>query len=171
MPSEWSRCICRWQVHQKTNWLLNLFSSPTGLDTKLDLPCLGAYGGPVPPNVALGGYNGTAYQNATTLIITYVVNNYEDKSKLKKALAWEKAFIEFMEEYVRNPNNSDLTISFTAERSIQDELERESNTDVITILVSYLIMFLYVTVALGQYTDCSTILVRSLDIIYCHDYF
>ena len=95
----------------------------------MDLPCLGAYGGPVPPNVALGGYNGTAYQNATTLIITYVVNNYEDKSKLKKALAWEKAFIEFMEEYVRNHNNSDLTISYSAERSIQDELERESSTD------------------------------------------
>ncbi|XP_015750600.1 PREDICTED: Niemann-Pick C1 protein-like, partial [Acropora digitifera] len=66
-----------------------------------------------------------------------------------------------MEEYVRNPNNSDLTISYSAERSIQDELERESSTDVITILVSYLIMFLYVTVALGQYTDCSTILIDS----------
>lgn len=147
-----------WDFHDH---ILSCTSSPTGQDTKLDLPCLGAYGGPVPPNVALGGYNGTAYQNATTLIITYVVNNYEDKSKLKKALAWEKAFIEFMEEYVRNPNNNDLTISFSAERSIQDELERESNTDVITILVSYLIMFLYVTVALGQYTDCSTILIDS----------
>ena len=119
-------------------------------------PCLGAYGGPVAPNIALGGFNGTAYQNATTLIITFVVNNHKDKSKLGKALAWEKAFLEYMKSY----ENENLAISFSAERSIQDELDRESNTDIVTILVSYLIMFLYITVALGQFTDCNRIMVN-----------
>ena len=119
-------------------------------------PCLGAYGGPVAPDIALGGFDGTAYQNATTLIITFVVNNHKNKSKLGKALAWEKAFLEYMKSY----KNENLTISFSAERAIQDELDRESDTDIITIVVSYLIMFLYITVALGQFTDCNRIMVN-----------
>ena len=93
------------------------------------------------------------------MIITFVVNNYQDKSKLKKAMAWEKAFLEYMKEYVQNSSNGNLTISFSAERAIQDELERESDTDIITIFVSYMIMFLYITVALGQFKSCSRILV------------
>ncbi|XP_068736144.1 NPC intracellular cholesterol transporter 1-like isoform X1 [Montipora capricornis] len=136
-------------------------SSPTSYDGHLSIPCLGAYGGPVAPNIALGGFDGSAYNNASTLIISFIVNNHKDKNKLKKALAWEKAFVNFMKDYVSNPKNGNLMISFNAERSIQDELERESKTDVITILVSYLIMFLYITVALGQYTDCSTIMIDS----------
>ena len=111
------------------------------------------------PKIALGGFNGTAYENATTLIITFVVNNYQDKSKLNKAMAWEKAFLEYMKKYVEEGSNKDLNISFSAERAIQDELDRESNTDIITIFVSYMIMFLYITVALGQFKSFSRILV------------
>lgn len=143
------------------NCKLCSFSSPTSVhDDKLKEPCLqGAYGGPVNPNIALGGFTGTAYENATTMIITFVVNNYQDKSKLAKAMAWEKAFLEYMKEYVVESSNRNLTISFSAERAIQDELDRESNTDIITIFVSYMIMFLYITVALGQFKSCSRILV------------
>ena len=103
----------------------------------------------------LGGFEGNAYQNASALIITFVVNNHKDKSKLEKAMAWEKAYIEFMKNYVNNTENRDLIISFTSERSIEDELNRESSTDVLTIIVSYLIMFAYITVALGQVNECS----------------
>ena len=111
------------------------------------------------PNIALGGFNGNAYETATTLIITFVVNNYQDKSKLNKAMAWEKVFLEYMKKYVQDSSNANLTISFSAERAIEDELNRESNTDIITIFVSYMIMFLYITVALGQFKSCSRILV------------
>ena len=111
------------------------------------------------PTIALGGFNGTAYENATTMIITFLVNNHQDKSKLNKAMAWEKVFLEYMKEYVQNSSNANLTISFSAERAIQDELDRESSTDIITIFVSYMIMFLYITVALGQFKSCSRILV------------
>lgn len=145
---------------KRTKFLSLFCSSPTSVhDAKLKEPCLGAYGGPVNPNIALGGFNGSAYQNASTLIITFVVNNHKDKSKLGKAMTWEKAFLEYMKHYVRDRKNSNLTISFSAERAIQDELDRESDTDIITIVVSYLIMFLYITVALGQVRDCSRIMV------------
>lgn len=111
------------------------------------------------PNIALGGFHNGAYQNATALIITFVVNNFKEKSKLSKAMAWEKQFLDFMHRYTHNKSNNNLTISYSAERSIQDELDRESNTDIFTILASYMIMFIYITIALGQFKSCDRILV------------
>ena len=147
------------------------------MDPKFKEPCMGNFGGPVNPNIALGGFEGTDYNNASTLIITFVVNNHKDKSKLGKALAWEKAFIESMKNYARDfsedfeyyDNNtglnktmklrSNLTMSFSSERSIEDELDRESDADIVTIVVSYMIMFLYITIALGQVNQCDRIMV------------
>ena len=43
-----------------------------------------------------------------------------------------------------------MDVAFTAERGVQDELERESAGDVLTILISYCVMFAYI--ALGKLT-------------------
>lgn len=120
---------------------------------------MGENGIPINPNIVLGGFNGTEYNMANALIITFVVNNHKDESKNAKAEAWEKAFIEYMKNYVSQSSNSNLTISFTSERSIQDELDRESETDIATIIVSYSIMFIYITIALGQVNSCGRIMV------------
>jgi len=48
------------------------------------------------------------------------------------------------------------------QRSIEDELDRESQGDVLTILVSYLVMFAYVSVMLGHYHSFTRILVSTL---------
>ncbi|XP_056599830.1 NPC intracellular cholesterol transporter 1 [Triplophysa dalaica] len=137
-------------------------SSPTALDDSTDPenhdPCMGTFGGPVFPWLALGGYEGTEYKNATALVITFPVTNYlNDTDKIGKALAWEKEFINFVKNY-RNPN---LTISFSAERSIEDEINRESSSDVTTIVISYVIMFVYISLALGHINSFRTLLVDS----------
>ena len=46
-------------------------------------------------------------------------------------------------------------------RSVEDEIERESGTDVTTVLFSYIVMFAYVSFALGQFTSCSRIFIDS----------
>ncbi|KAG8516795.1 NPC intracellular cholesterol transporter 1, partial [Galemys pyrenaicus] len=121
-------------------------------------PCLGTFGGPVFPWLVLGGYDDQNYNNATALVITFPVNNYyNDTEKLQRAQAWEKEFINFVKNY-KNPN---LTISFTAERSIEDELNRESNSDVFTVVISYAVMFLYISIALGHIKSCHRFLVDS----------
>ncbi|XP_054439425.1 NPC intracellular cholesterol transporter 1 [Pteronotus mesoamericanus] len=121
-------------------------------------PCLGTFGGPVFPWLVLGGYDDQNYNNATALVITFPVNNYyNDTEKLQKAKAWEREFINFVKNY-KNPN---LTISFTAERSIEDELNRESNSDIFTVVISYTVMFLYISIALGHIKSCSRLLVDS----------
>uniref|UniRef100_A0A8C6V3J7 Niemann-Pick disease, type C1 n=1 Tax=Neogobius melanostomus TaxID=47308 RepID=A0A8C6V3J7_9GOBI len=126
--------------------------------TQLHDPCLGTYGGPVFPWLAMGGYDGTNYNNATALVITFPLNNYKDDIVKKgKAMAWEKEFIRFMKNY-SHPN---LTVSFSAERSIEDEIDRESDSDISTIILSYAIMFIYISLALGHIESCRRVLVDS----------
>ncbi|XP_063075415.1 NPC intracellular cholesterol transporter 1 [Engraulis encrasicolus] len=135
-------------------------SSPTSLNdiSKPHDPCLGTYGGPVFPWLILGGYDATNYNNATALVITFPVNNYHNDSKrLGKALAWETEFIRFIQNY-SNPN---LTIAYNSERSIEDEINRESASDITTIAISYAIMFLYISLALGHIQSCGRLLVDS----------
>ena len=70
---------------------------------------------------------------------------------LGPALAWEKAYIDFLKNY----KSENFTLAFNSERSIQDEIDRESMGDVATIVISYLVMFVYVTLALGDYNRCA----------------
>jgi len=137
-------------------------ASPTSQNDSyyLFMPCMSEFGGPVNPNVALGGFDGDVYRSAKSIIITFIVNNHEDEAKNKKAEAWEKAFISFMKDFKEN-GPKDFQVSFSSERSIQDELDRESESDVVTILISYIIMFLYISIALGQFKSFARILVDS----------
>ncbi|KAG7311994.1 hypothetical protein JYU34_001435 [Plutella xylostella] len=131
--------------------------------------CLSVYGGPVLPAIALGGFLRAAeplgkdsrFHEATAVIITLLVNNKHDKEQLKPALEWEKTFIEFMKNYTENEMPSYMDIAYTSERSIEDELDRESQSDVSTILVSYFIMFAYIAISLGRFTTFSRLLVDS----------
>ncbi|KAG8571041.1 hypothetical protein GDO81_011513 [Engystomops pustulosus] len=132
--------------------------SPASLnDTSvLHDPCLGTFGGPIFPWLVLGGYDGENYNNATALVITFPVNNFHnDTDKINKAKAWEKEFIKFVQSY----NNTNLSIAFSTERSIEDEINRESNSDVTTVLISYALMFLYISLTLGRIAPCESILV------------
>ncbi|XP_077471971.1 NPC intracellular cholesterol transporter 1 [Stigmatopora argus] len=149
-----------WTFADFHSHFLSCVSAPASLNDMTDLhdPCLGTFGGPVFPWLALGGYDSTNYNNATALVITFPINNYlNDSAKLGKALAWEKEFIRFMKEY-QNPN---LTIAFSAERSIEDEINRESNSDISTVVLSYAIMFVYISLALGHIGSCRRLLVDS----------
>ncbi|KAJ8965133.1 hypothetical protein NQ314_004358 [Rhamnusium bicolor] len=131
--------------------------------------CLANYGGPVDPAIALGGFlqpgenlsKRPNYQNATAVILTFLVNNYHNKSKLSPALEWEKEFVAFMKNWTATEKPAFMDIAYTSERSIEDELDRESQSDVVTILVSYLIMFAYIAVSLGQVNTCSRLLIDS----------
>ncbi|XP_047446163.1 NPC intracellular cholesterol transporter 1 [Mugil cephalus] len=135
-------------------------SAPASLNdtTVLHDPCLGTFGGPIFPWLALGGYDETNYNNATALVITFPLKNYlNDSVSTGKALAWEQEFISFMKNF-SNPN---LTIAFSAERSIEDEINRESNSDIRTIAISYAIMFVYISLALGHIQSFRRLLLDS----------
>ena len=66
-----------------------------------------------------------------------------------------------------------MSVAYQAERSIEDELERTSASDVVTIAISYCIMFAYIAIALGQARSLSRLMVsltlqrwlRTMDLI------
>lgn len=64
---------------------------------------------------------------------------------------------------MKNYSNPNLTIAFSTERSIEDEIDRESSSDLSTVVISYAIMFVYISLALGHVSHCSRLLVRTLD--------
>ncbi|BES94988.1 niemann-pick [Nesidiocoris tenuis] len=131
--------------------------------------CLASYGGPVDPAVALGGFlkpgktlsKDAPYHEATAIILTFLVNNYHDKKKLEPALKWEWKFVEFMRNWTANEKPDFMDVAFTSERSIEDELDKESRSDSMTILVSYVIMFAYIAMALGHMRRLNTLLMDS----------
>lgn len=71
-------------------------------------------------------------------------------------------FVKFMKNF-KNPN---LTVAFSAERSIEDEIDRESKSDISTIVVSYVIMFVYISLALGHINSCRRLMVRNLPSLF-----
>lgn len=135
------------------------------MDSKIRLHCLGDFGAPIPPYVVLGDFRPTTdsdssaetlpinnddvkkFESAHGLVMIILVNNFIGVEENEKALAWEAEFIRFMRSF-RNPN---YTVSFMAERSLQDEIVRQSSSDALTVVMSYVFMFIYVAFALGQY--------------------
>ncbi|XP_051139854.1 uncharacterized protein LOC127257464 [Andrographis paniculata] len=124
------------------------FQHYTSADT-----CASAFKAPLDPSTALGGFSGSNYSQATAFIITYPVNNEIDKqgNGTKRAVAWEKAFIQLAkDELLPMVQSRNLTLAFSAESSIEEELKRESTADAITIVISYLVMFAYISLTLGD---------------------
>lgn len=104
----------------------------------------------------MGGF-GSDITKAQALIITLPVTNYNDPALNEDAMLWEKAFLTFMHNYTHN--HPEMDVSFKAERSIEDEIDRQSQSDIVTVAVSYLIMFIYILLALGDINHPQTILV------------
>ncbi|XP_043267009.1 NPC intracellular cholesterol transporter 1 isoform X2 [Venturia canescens] len=134
----------------------------------LNPACLAPYGGPVDPAIAVGGFltpgqslHKPPYEKATAIVLTILVNNYHNKTKLQPAMEWEEKFIAFMKNWTATEKPDYMNVAFTSERSIEDELNRESQSDILTILVSYIIMFAYIAISLGQLKSCSRFLIDS----------
>lgn len=99
----------------------------------------------------LGGFNDKNFIQAKALIITFPINNFKEAKLNEDAIAFENAFLNHVQNYIQRTNStSHFEISYKAEKSIEDELERQSQSDIGTVVVSYVIMFIYILIALGE---------------------
>lgn len=55
-----------------------------------------------------------------------------------------------MENWTKVSKPSFMDVAYYSERSVEDELDRESHSDMFTITISYLVMFLYIVFTLGR---------------------
>ncbi|XP_031351327.1 NPC intracellular cholesterol transporter 1 isoform X1 [Photinus pyralis] len=131
--------------------------------------CLAPYGGPVDPAIAVGGFLSEGeylsdtpdYKKAQAIIITFLVQNFHNKTKVGPAMEWERKFVQFMKNWTEHERPEYMEVAFSSQRSIEDELDRGSHSDIITILISYVIMFAYIAISLGQVHTCSRLLIDS----------
>ncbi|KAH8549450.1 putative Niemann-pick type C-related protein 1 [Umbelopsis sp. PMI_123] len=108
--------------------------------------CLPDFQQPLKPQMILGGYPDGQYLSSKAMIVTFVLNNYLDEEKIKMAEEWEKTLLRTI-----------LTkIEARAEwhnSSLETELNESSNADARTVVISYVVMFIYSSLALGRFTS------------------
>ncbi|TKS79031.1 Niemann-Pick C1-like protein 1 [Collichthys lucidus] len=153
-------------VTKEVDWrdhLIYCLNSPLSFKdiTDLGMSCMADYGAPVFSFLAVGGYKNEDYTNAEALIMTFSLNNFpRTDPKFKVAMRWEKEFLDIIQEYQRDPA-CNFTFAYMAERSLEDEINRTTAEDIPIFMISYAVIFVYIAVALGEYSSWKRILVDS----------
>ncbi|RDW78581.1 sphingolipid transporter NCR1 [Aspergillus mulundensis] len=119
-----------------------------------DVSCLPAFSQPLKPEMILGGYEETGdVLDAKALIVTWVVNNHgPGTEKEARAIDWEDSFQQLLRSVQNEAKFRGLRVSYTTEASVEEELNKSSNTDAKIVVISYIIMFIYASLALGSVT-------------------
>lgn len=124
------------------------------------IECLPAFQKPIKKEMVFGGWKKSGNViDAKALIATWVINNHAEGSyEEQRAMAWESALKELLLDVQNEAMERGLHLSFSTEISLEQELNKSSNTDAKIVIISYIIMFLYASLALGS----TTAAIRSL---------
>lgn len=87
---------------------------------------------------------GTAVSNDWIFSCSCRVNIYAN------LISYFRRFVDYVKSYKFNKSES-LHISFYSERSLEDEVNRESQANTSIVIMSYVVMFLYITLVLGRF--------------------
>lgn len=114
--------------------------------------CRPDFGQPIEPTMILGGFEGLDDITDTPAItVTWVVNNSPEGSPaLAHVQDWEGALKDRLLLARDEAAERGLRLSFSTEISLEQELNQSTNTDARIVVISYLVMFLYASVALGS---------------------
>lgn len=117
--------------------------------------CLPDFQQPLAPHYVLGGVpergdGSKAYTDAEAFIVTYVVSDSLDVEVQGKAIEWEETVREYIVNLSeRSSREAGLQIAFSTGVSLEEEINKSTNTDVKIVVLSYLAMFFYVSLTLG----------------------
>ncbi|XP_053125741.1 NPC1-like intracellular cholesterol transporter 1 [Hemicordylus capensis] len=129
--------------------------------TELQLSCMADYGAPVFPFLAVGGYSGEDYSGSQALLLTFSLSNFPPTDpRFDFVMLWEEQFLKVVQEF-QQENADKYTVAYMAERSLEDEISRTTWEDLPVFAISYLLIFVYIALALGEYSSCRRILVDS----------
>ncbi|GAP88332.1 putative niemann-Pick C1 protein [Rosellinia necatrix] len=145
-----SACV----VQSPTVWFDGTKNWKTGFRQCAESPvlCRPDFDQPIDPNMILGGFEGLEdIIDAPAFTVTWVVNNFpEASSDLAHAQDWERALKDRLLLAQGEASTRGLRLSFSTEISLEQELNKSTNTDATIVVISYLVMFLYASVALGS---------------------
>jgi len=85
------------------------------------------------------------------MVVTYVVSDSLDAKEQAKAMEWERSLREYLLQLSdKVPEEAGIQIAFSTGVSLEEEINKSTNTDVKIVVLSYLAMFFYVSLTLGQ---------------------
>ncbi|KEI37934.1 uncharacterized protein L969DRAFT_82820 [Mixia osmundae IAM 14324] len=125
--------------------------------------CLPPSGQPLNPRLLFGGIPGYSGERgadrdenedvpaheARALVITYVMQNSLDKQRLYDIEVWEWFLQHLLADVAKEADEKGLKMSYSTGISLEAELNKSTNTDIPIVVLSYLLMFLYVSLNLG----------------------
>ncbi|KAL6309624.1 multidrug efflux transporter AcrB transmembrane domain-containing protein [Sparassis latifolia] len=117
--------------------------------------CLPDFQQPLGPQYVLGGLpasNSTdRFLDAEALVVTYVVSDSLDREQQERAMEWERTLRGYLQNLgERIPEEAGLEIAWSTGVSLEEEINKSTNTDVKIVVLSYLAMFFYVSFTLGN---------------------
>jgi Niemann-Pick C1 protein len=118
--------------------------------------CLPEFLQPLEPKFVLGGIPRNAeededYLGAKAMVMTAIVTNSLDKDEVARIEDWEIVLREYLERLSeRAPREAGLHIAFSTGVSLEEEINKSTNMDIRIVVLSYLAMFFYVALTLGN---------------------
>ena len=118
--------------------------------------CLPEFQQPLSSRYILGGVPETddgakQYMEAKAMVVTYVVSDSLDNRLQSRAMEWEQTLRQYLMELSdRIPTEAGLQMTFSTGVSLEEEINKSTNTDVKIVVLSYLAMFFYVSLTLGS---------------------
>lgn len=126
------------------------------IDSYYSEECLSVYLSPIFPYVAFAGLPGeNEYTQATALSLVILNNNHLSGEKLEIAKKWETEFL----RYMGNLKSDNFDIYYNAEKSAEDGINSISEGDIGTVIISYVVMFAYMSIFLSTFRGFRTVLV------------
>ncbi|KAJ7781498.1 patched family-domain-containing protein, partial [Mycena metata] len=137
--------------YDETTWKDHLESC-----AKQPVECRPDYEQPLAPQYVLGGVpikedGSKDFLGAEAMIINYVVNDSLDPEVQAKAMEWEETLRAYLEKLdSESDSKAGLRIAYSTGVSLEQEINKSANTDVKIVVFSYLAMFFYVSLTLGN---------------------
>ena len=117
--------------------------------------CLPDFQQPLMPPYVLGSVpadpgNPSRFLDAQALVVTYVVSDSLDAETQERAMEWERTLRKYLLDMQGPALETGLKYTFSTGVSLEEELNRSANMDVRIVVLSYLAMFFYVSLTLGN---------------------
>lgn len=118
--------------------------------------CLPEFQQPLSPQYILGGVPVTGedtkmYLEAEAMVVTYVVSDTRDSAEQSKIMEWEEVLKVYLYDLSqRSISEAGLELAFSTGVSLEEEINKSTNTDVKIVVLSYLAMFFYISLTLGS---------------------
>ncbi|TRM68302.1 patched family-domain-containing protein [Schizophyllum amplum] len=117
--------------------------------------CLPDFQQPLAPEFVLGGVPqddaAPRYMDAAAMVVNIVVSDSLNETIQAKAMEWESTLKDYLMRIADEaPERAGLHLAFSTGVSLEEEINKSTNTDVKIVVLSYVAMFIYVALTLGS---------------------